>query len=47
MILHMIDEFSRLSVAKFISNKRPETVMNIMFTNCVVLCGWVTKTSNS
>ena len=39
MLLHMIDEFSRLSVAKLIPDKRPETVMNFMFTNWFCVFG--------
>ena len=39
MILHMIDEFSRLSVAKFIPDKKPETVMNTMFVNWYCVFG--------
>ncbi len=35
----MIDEFSRLSVAKFIPDKKPETIMNVMFMNWFCVFG--------
>ncbi len=33
LILHIVDEFSRLSVAKFIPDKKPESVMTVLFTD--------------
>ena len=39
LILHMIDEFSRLSVAKFINNKRPEAIMKTVFTTWLCVFG--------
>ncbi len=32
IIIHMIDEFSRLSVAKIIQNKQPETIVSTIFS---------------
>ncbi len=43
VICHMVDEYSRLSTAAIVKDKKPETILNVIMTNWLCLFGTPAK----